>query len=122
LRGFLIPGGEAEQVHVYRKGKARPYPSNIDRVAAESYFYSRPSDDGAQTLDDTITEYEERLLPLVQALRVAPPDTPIGSSLAAEVIAHLTTRNAHLRGAFAQSSRLMAGAIRTLFGVPANIV
>jgi hypothetical protein len=34
LRGFLIPGGEAEQVYVYRKGKARPYPSNIDRVAA----------------------------------------------------------------------------------------
>lgn len=99
-RGFLIPDtGSAERIFVFRKD--RIYPSNINRSGAERYFYSAPNDGDATTLDDTITDYEsKRLTSLVVDLRNLPHNAQVDPSVAAEVITHLTSRNAHLRGTF----------------------
>lgn len=120
-RGFLIPGaGDAERIFVFRKGGAS-FPSNINRSAAESYFYSEPSTDGSKTLDDELTDYEGRLDGLVQALRSVPIGEMADPETAAEVIAHLTTRNAHLRGAFAHGITSLAEGARLAFSDEDNV-
>jgi hypothetical protein len=114
-RGFLIPDiGDAERIFVYRRG-GKVYPSNIDRSAAESYFYSPLSTDGTETLDDRITYYEDHIQGLVTALRTIPIGDAPDPGAVAEVIAHLTTRNAHLRGAFAHGFRKIAAHVANAF-------
>lgn len=120
-RGFLIPGtSDAERIFVFRKGGAS-FPSNINRSGAQSYFYSEPSADGSATLDDEITDYEGRLGGLVQTLRSVPVDGTADSEIAAEVIAHLTTRNAHLRGAFSHGITSFAEGARLAFSDEDNV-
>lgn len=115
-RGFLIPEtGDTERVFVFRRD-GKVYPSNIDRSGAEGYFYSNPTSDGSATLDDVITDYESRLATLVAQLRALPPGSDANSEIVAEVVAHLTTRNAHLRGAFTHAAKTLASKISTLFG------
>lgn len=123
LRGFLIPNsGGTEQVFVYRRGRAEPYISGIDRAAAEGYFYSKLSADGSKTLDDEITDYERRLDQLVAELRTISSGDVANSAIAAEVVTHLTTRNAHLRGAFTRGLTSIAEGARTLFGNQDNLL
>jgi hypothetical protein len=119
-RGFQIPSADAaERIFVFRKNGI--FASNIDRAGAESFFYSGLAIDGSRTLDDKITEYENRLGILVQQLRSAPIGTRIDSNLAAEVIAHLTTRNAHLRGAFTYGIQTLTKSAMDKFGDENNI-
>jgi hypothetical protein len=60
-RGFLIAGAEpAERIFVFRKNGIS-FASNIDRAGAERFFYSGPTTDDSKTLDDKITDYENRL-------------------------------------------------------------
>ena len=66
-------------------------------MLAQRYFYSRLSTDGSKTLDDMITEYENRLGGLIVDLRIIPVDGEVDAELAAEVIAHLTPRAATVR-------------------------
>ncbi len=107
-RGFLISGNaKAEQIFVFRKGGST-FISNINRSGAERFFYSEPSENGERTLDDEITEYERRLARLVNELRALEAGAVANAEAAAEVIAHLTTRNAHLRGAFAHGFQTFA--------------
>ncbi|MDG2531270.1 hypothetical protein [Caulobacter endophyticus] len=107
-RGFLIPGtGKAERIFVFRNDAI--YPSNINRSAAESFFYSELPKTNERTLDDDITEYEDkRLKGLIATLRSHTPGEIVDGEAAAEVIAHLTTRNAHIRGAFKFGLETMA--------------
>ena len=114
-RGFQIPSTDGkEQIYVYRRG-AKPFISAINRSGAQSYFYSEPSKDGIRTLDDEITDYEGHLTTLVNELRSAEPGGQANATTAAEVISHLTTRNAHLRGAFAHGLTTMADSFTELF-------
>lgn len=115
-RGFLIrKTGNAERVYVFRRG-GNIYASNIDRSGAERHFYSKPAVDGSSTLDDSITEYEPHLASLVDQLRALPAGSLADPAVAAEVIAHLTTRNAHLRGAFTHVLKKMASKVSEVFG------
>jgi hypothetical protein len=116
LRGFLIPDENgAERVFVFRRGGTF-FASSIERAAAEKYFYSRPSNNKDETLDDRITQYEARRLgSLVRQLRGARVGSIVDAGVAAEITAHLTTRNAHLRGTFAHGvTRLVTTASRVL--------
>lgn len=114
-RGFQIPSADGkEQIYVYRRG-AKPFISGINRSGAQSYFYSEPSKDGTRTLDDEITDYEGHLATLVKELRAVGLGEQANATTAAEVIAHLTTRNAHLRGAFAHGLTTMADSFTELF-------
>lgn len=114
-RGFLIPDtGNAERIWVFRADKV--FPSNIDRSGAESYFYSELPKVGEHTLDDAITEYERaRLTALVSLLRAQKPGDIVDGETAAEVIAHLTTRNAHIRGTFKSGLETMVAGAEEVF-------
>jgi len=79
------------------------YPASIGDVLAQRFFYSRLSSDGSKTLDDMITDYENRLATLLASLRGIPIDGEVEASLAAEVIAHLTPRSASVRRMFRSS-------------------
>lgn len=106
-RGFLIPDtGAAERIWVFRREKI--YPDNIGKAGAQGYFYSHPDPANDVTLDDKITDYEGlRLQNLVAQLRGISPEMEVPSSIAAETIAHLTIRNAHLRGTFTRAYTLI---------------
>ncbi len=94
-RGFLF-SKEAEKTYVYRKN-GHHSAASINDVAVEGYFYSHPSTDGNNSLDDNITKYETELAHMLETLRKSPTGNLIPSDLAAEVIAHLVPRNAHMR-------------------------
>ncbi len=121
-RGFLIPNtGDAERIFVFRRG-GQVYASNINRSGAEGYFYSKPSEDGSRTLDDEITDYEkDRLDGLVHELRGLSVGAIADPSTAAEVIAHLTTRNAHLRGTFTEGFTTVARSAFSAFTDQGNL-
>ena len=119
-RGFLIPEtGDAERVFVFRRG-GKSYPSHINRSGAERYFYSQPSLAGERTLDDEITDYESRLTTLVSELRSLSGGVNADAVVSAEVIAHLTTRNAHSRGALVHGFDGLARGAIEVFGNEAN--
>jgi hypothetical protein len=100
LKGFKTPGrGKTVKVWVFKKGQ-QPYVSSIEDVAAERYFYSGLSKDSSLNLDDQITQYENKLSELINKLYESPVGSIIDSSIAAEVITHLTIRVAHLRDIF----------------------
>src|SRR5690606_9312462 len=79
------------------------------------------SSDGSKTLDDELTEYERRLTRLVQSLRSISVGGTADPGTAAEVIAHLTTRNAHLRGALAHGITSLAEGARLAFSDEDNV-
>lgn len=128
---FLLRGFETEstgrkcQVRVFSKSKTFTAP--IDDVAAERHFYSELVADGSKTVDDLITAYENSLADKLAELRSVPNGEETDSGVAAEVAAHLTIRNAHLRrsisGAFQMLARQAAdlfckeGALRELLGM-----
>jgi hypothetical protein len=108
LRGFLYCE-KSGQVCVYRYGGTSHISSTKD-VAAQRDFYSKPTSDGNQGLDDKITEYEYRLDFLLRTLRSIEIGAEASASIAAEVIAHLTPRGKNVRRMFVNfPTRLIAG-------------
>lgn len=115
LRGFEAKrSGKHVQVIVFRPGR-QPYLSSTEGVAAERDFYSGLSADDRKTLDDRITDYEQRLSPLLRRLRSSAPGELVDSFFAAEVVAHLTIRGAFLRDLFGLGLREMISETSALF-------
>lgn len=121
-RGFRIPGGSKKRskAWLYEKGVA-PRPVLIkDEVAVdELHFYSEPSRDGSKTLDDEITDYENTILRHLQAWKT--PGAPVDADAAAEVVAHLTIRNAHLRRTFTMGVNSLLGRAVEVFSNEATL-
>lgn len=114
LRGFAAPSkSKNDQVWVFTKQKT--YPSSTEGVGAERHFYSELSKDGSQTLDDLITSYENRLASLLATLRATSPGSGVDAAVAAEVLAHLTIRNAHIRKSFGAGMKLLLDEASILF-------
>lgn len=111
-RGFFIPE-KPNQTHVYRTDKA--YISNINRVAAKRDFYSKPSGTSERTLDDIITNYEDRLGNLLHQLRNLDIGDSANASVAAEVIAHLTPRGNSARSIFSSGAKNLISGASELF-------
>lgn len=88
----IFSSGKQEQIWCYRKEQNEPFIARIADVAAERYFYSDKQSNNNETLDDTITKYEDRLTGLLNTLRALSSSDAVPSEVAAEVIAHLTTR------------------------------
>ena len=114
LEAFRIPNARSPQVRVYRREKS--FPSAINNVAAEDYFYSRLTTDGSETLDDVLTRHESGPLNDDLHALAAIAAGPVDGALAARIIAHLTGRGDHLRGMFRASSLALASLIETLLG------
>jgi Protein of unknown function (DUF4238) len=127
LRGFRIQEkGMRDKIFVFRKG-SEPVPERIKRIAADEYFYSATTTDGSESLDERITTYESSAASKLAQIRTAVGGSTIDSAIAAELVAHLTIRNAHVRGAFGSLLSSVAEGIsdliedetgvRALFGI-----
>ncbi|MEQ9247549.1 MAG: hypothetical protein RLO21_16340, partial [Nitratireductor sp.] len=112
-RGFLF-NVKAEQTNVHRRD-GNTFPASIKNVAVQRYFYSRLSEDGSKTLDDQITDYENRLNELLVRLRSVPIDGAVDVRVAAEAIAHLTPRCANVRRIFGSSMEQLLRATAEVF-------
>jgi hypothetical protein len=114
LRGFKTPSeGKKAQVWVFSRQKK--FKSPTDGVAAERHFYSELSTDGTPTLDDLITAYEKPFAQKLASLRSLSNGADADSAIAAEVIAHLTIRNAHLRRSITGALRILVDRAADLF-------
>ena len=69
----------------------------IKRTGSQSQFYSRSAASGDLTLDDQITDAENRLSSILHAIRSEPIGTSVDPPDAAAIIAHLAPRTAHFR-------------------------
>ena len=115
LKGFHIPRkGKTKKVFVFKKGQLS-YISSTKDVAAKRHFYSELSMDGSTTLDDQITDYENKLTRLLDLLRESPIDHTIDATIAAEFITHLTMRGAHLRDVFGFGTKELITEIGNIF-------
>lgn len=102
-RGFRVPDGSDKKdstTWLYEKGIPPRQLSIRYEVGVEPHFYSEPSTDGSRTLDDEITDYEDAAARRLNALKNAATGTKVNADTAAELVAHLTIRNAHLRRTF----------------------
>lgn len=116
LSGFEASrSGKGSQVFVYRRSAA-PFLSWIGDVAAQRDFYSSPSTDGTPTLDDVITSYENRLGPMLAAMRDRAPGPIVDGAVPAELVVHLCVRSAFLRSYFDSAAQELITGVGALFG------
>lgn len=103
-RGFLKPtNGDAELTWLHRRGMV-PRPVSIRDVGVGEYFYSKPDQTGAETLDDLITALEGSLDEQVKSLRVKRAGELVDGRAAAELVTHLVFRTEHVRSFFASGA------------------
>lgn len=97
LRGFGVKRGKKTYVvaYTYDRGIFAP---PTDGIGAEGNFYSELDVEGTtETLDDKITDYEQRLPSIFEGLRE--PSVHSDAAVPAELVTHLTVRNDHFRKA-----------------------
>jgi len=100
LRGFGDKKKKKYQVAVYTTQKPA-FVTATDGVAAQRFFYSKPSDSAdGNSLDDQITRFETYVDQAFRELRTGPLNTSIDATLAAKLVTHLVERNAHIRDSF----------------------
>ena len=114
LREFQIAAARGEQVHVYRRES--DFPQAIGRASAERDFFSSPDPDGAPTLDEAMTNFENGPFNRDWQLLIAQPPGAIDAALAARVVNHLVGRTHHLRGVIKSSASAMGELVEQLFG------
>lgn len=97
LRGFGVKRGKKTYVVAYTFDRGIFAPPT-DGIGAEGNFYSELDVEGTiETLDDKITDYEQRLPSVFEQLRE--PSVHANATLPAELVTHLTFRNDHFRKA-----------------------
>lgn len=134
-RGFRLPDGADKKdakTWLYETCGVPRLVSIRHDVAVEPNFYSELSADGFRTLDDEITDYENAAARRLNSLKNAPTDTKVKSETAAELVAHLTIRNAHLRRIFTLGFTKLVGravdvfcdeaALRSMLAVDGKVV
>ena len=113
LKPFVIPGG-GDHLWMYRKGQSSAIRVARNDAAAQNYFYSRPSGDGLPTLDDLMTEYEEKLHRVVDEIRRLQIGEVIDSAMIAQVVAHLMVRSSHMRGIMREAIVSISNSVQDL--------
>lgn len=96
-RAFSVDG-KRRQIWMYRKGNHEPIIASISDTAAQNYFYSRPGGDDKSSLDDLITDYEQKFHKKVDAFREMIPGCDLPSDEIAEIVTHLAVRSSYMRG------------------------
>lgn len=115
-RGFAreIRGTYRVWVHHRERGV---YESNVADVAASRDFYSEPSlKVGSQTLDDQITDHENRLTETLSRLRTA-LEGPVDADPAAALASHLFFRTEAIRDLTAEAM-LMVQRLKAWLATP----
>ncbi len=110
-RGFAVLDSGGHKIWSFHADWEPTKPSSIISTGSEDYFYSELSSDGSPTLDDAITDQENRLSDKLIELRSQPIGTNVDPRLAAELVNHLAPRTAHLRQTLERGMRqLVSGA------------
>lgn len=94
---------------------------SISSTAAEDYFYSFPSEDGSETLDDKIGVPEDLAAKFHFKLRSEPLGAVADADKAATLVAHLAPRSSHLRSSVAFGVYQLVTGARDLFTGPGNL-
>lgn len=96
-----------------------PYSSGINDAPAKRYFYSYIEDDEINhSLDDKITEHEERTIaPILSQLQSSDVGQQIDPILPAHLISHLIFRNDHFRQFIANTAKI---GLKTLKSIICN--
>ena len=112
LRGFgRAGGGKNVQVTVHSRTRGT-FRTATHGVGAQRAFYSYPAAAAqAETLDDRITTHEQQLAAFIDELRGSHPDTVVDATAAAEAVAHLSIRVAHVRDAFTSAMIDLLGGV-----------
>jgi hypothetical protein len=120
LKQFETPStGKTKKAWVFSKSKT--FLSPTKDIAAERHFYSEPSILGAETLDDAITRYENRLSDVIFSLRQVAMGAEANAQNAAEIVTHLIIRNAALRRNFTDAFQSALDHAIDLFCSEANL-
>lgn len=121
LKEFVIPDG-SDKHWMYRRGASNPVPVSRSDAAATRDFYSKPTTTDAPTLDDLITEYEEKLKSHVADARAVPVGETLPAHKISEIVAHLTIRAAYLREFIEAGASELISSIDTLIHRPTEIL
>jgi len=111
-----------DQLWLYRRGRNKGIPIARGDAGKEHDFYSSPSENGDQTLDDLITDYERIIFPMVDKLRKLPVGASVDSEIAAEIVVHFFIRSQHLRKSISELWNGLAKTIYALATDPQSIV
>lgn len=116
-RGFAAERkGKLARVWYYAPDQ-EPSLRSMKSVGAQRRFYSDAERDGVVTLDGRLTRYENGPFnALLNHLREQPPGSTIEAKGAAEAVAHLSVRNAHIRDVISFAAKRMAFTALDLFG------
>jgi uncharacterized protein DUF4238 len=112
LKGFSTdPSARTRRVWVFSKDQDS-YCASVSKVARERNFYSSKPLGNEVTLDDQITDFENRQLDeFMKGIRQAEPNSNVAPAAAAEAVSHLAIRTAYLRQSFTDGvSSLLASA------------
>ena len=98
-RHFLKEFANERDKHwLYRRGLSEPKEVSRKDVAAQKDFYSGPKTmTGVPTLDDLITEYENKLQSYINKVRAVEVGKSLPANLMSEIVVHLTIRSAYFR-------------------------
>src|SRR5258708_13024621 len=95
LRGFAIKN-DRKRAWVFT-ASSEPKAERIKKLGSADYFYGAPSETSGETLDDTITDYEDGLAKRFVALLEVPLGTIAHPLIPSEFVPHLTVRRTHAR-------------------------
>lgn len=94
-------GDTREQVRILRRG-GHSFVTSIRNIALENEFYGKP---GPGSADESITQEESRIGPMLQAVNSA-PEGSIDTTTAAELITHFTIRVRSMRTFMGQATNI----------------
>jgi hypothetical protein len=122
-RYFGIKRSSGKRTHIWRYTRGRNSEEvSIKETSAEDDFYSATNGETAdRNLDATIEKRETKLAEVIAAVRKLPSGAPVDSSLAAELVTHLSIRTRHVRKTMQHGASSLAGGIAELFSTESTM-
>lgn len=121
-RAFAADDSNGRQIWLFRRETGRAIKTSINNAAVATDFYEKPNSADIPTLDDLITDYENRLTALVNRIREYEVGHNLPASEIAEVAAHLSIRAAFIRELVAQGAQSLIDLIHSLIQNPESVV
>ena len=110
------------RLEIWRFGVDKPPERRrIKKTGSARFFYSEPSSDGRETLDDAITAMELKLSRDLREVRSISPGEHVDASMAASIVAHLGGRTAHVRSTLRDMLAGICERSEGLFAEPGNV-
>ena len=119
-QAFRIGPKKPGEIWLFRKGDA-PERRRVKQTGLERYFYSEPSSSGQKTLDEAITDFELTLSTKLNDVRFKRAGERVAPDIAAEIVAHLATRTAHVRSTMAEAVERLLDRAGKLFAEPKSL-